>query len=278
LVVSHAGKLRHGRPHTHETAIPGVSSRAPTLEAMATARELEQALAEVAKPQDVRELQRFFKTGKGQYGAGDRFVGVRVPAIRSVVKEFADLSPADLNDLLDSAVHEHRFAALAILVGQFQRASRPAERDDAERDRLVAFYLDAMRRGRVNNWDLVDSSAEYILGEYLYDRPRDQLARLAKSGIVWQRRIAIISTFAFIKHGDASTTLEVAEVLLADKHDLIQKAVGWMLREVGKRVDRELLIRFLTEHAQEMSRVTMSYATEHFENTERVYYRSLLPA
>ena len=278
MVVSHAGKLRHGRPPTHETAIPGVSPRAPTLEAMATARELEQALAEVANPQDVRELQRFFKTGKGQYGAGDRFIGVRVPAIRSVVKEFADLSPADLNDLLDSAVHEHRFAALAILVGQFQRASRPAERDDAERDRLVAFYLDAMRRGRVNNWDLVDSSAEYILGEYLYDRPRDQLARLAKSGIVWQRRIAIISTFAFIKHGDASTTLEVAEVLLADKHDLIQKAVGWMLREVGKRVDRELLIRFLTEHAQEMSRVTMSYATEHFENTERVYYRSLLPA
>ena len=278
MVVSHAGKLRQGRPHTHETAIPGVSPRAPTLEAMATARELEQALAEVANPQDVRELQRFFKTGKGQYGAGDRFIGVRVPAIRSVVKEFADLSPADLNDLLDSAVHEHRFAALAILVGQFQRASRPAERDDAERDRLVAFYLDAMRRGRVNNWDLVDSSAEYILGEYLYDRPRDQLARLAKSGIIWQRRIAIISTFAFIKHGDASTTLEVAEVLLADKYDLIQKAVGWMLREVGKRVDRELLIRFLTEHAQEMSRVTMSYATEHFENTERVYYRSLLPA
>jgi 3-methyladenine DNA glycosylase AlkD len=245
---------------------------------MATARELEQALAEVANKDDVRELQRFFKTGKGQYGAGDRFIGVRVPAIRSVVTQFADLSPADLNDLLDSAVHERRFAALAIMVAQFQAASRPATRDDAERDRLVAFYLDAMRRGRINNWDLVDSSAEHILGEYLVDRPRDQLARLAKSGIVWQRRIAILSTFAFIKHGDATTTLEVAEVLLGDKHDLIQKATGWMLREVGKRVDRTLLTDFLVAHAHELSRVTMSYATEHFDNTERVYYRSLLPA
>lgn len=240
---------------------------------MSTARELEAALAEVASRDEARNLQRFFKTGKGQYGAGDVFVGVRVPTIRAIAKGYADLSPADLNDLLDSAVHEHRFAALVIMVGQFQRASKAG--DEAERERLVEFYLSAMRRGRINNWDLVDTSAEYILGEYLYDRPRDQLARLAKSGIVWQRRIAIISTFAFIKRGDASTTLEVAEVLLDDQHDLIQKAVGWMLREVGKRVDRELLVEFLTTHAKRMSRVTLSYATEHFEHTDRVYYRSL---
>jgi 3-methyladenine DNA glycosylase AlkD len=240
---------------------------------MSTARELEDALAALANPDQARELQRFFKTGKGQYGAGDRFIGVRVPDVRRVAKEFALLSPADLNDLLDSQVHEHRFAALAVMVAQFQAASKAG--DEAERERLVEFYLSAMRRGRINNWDLVDSSAEFILGEYLYDRPRDQLARLAKSGIVWQRRIAMLSTFAFIKHGDASTTLEVAEVLLDDKHDLIQKAVGWMLREVGKRVDRELLVGFLTTHAKTMSRVTLSYATEHFENSERVYYRSL---
>jgi 3-methyladenine DNA glycosylase AlkD len=240
---------------------------------MSTARELEDALAALGNPDQARELQRFFKTGKGQYGAGDRFIGVRVPEVRRVAKQFARLSPADLNDLLDSPVHEHRFAALAVMVAQFQAASKAG--DEAERERLVEFYLSAMRRGRINNWDLVDSSAEFILGEYLYDRPRDQLARLAKSGIVWQRRIAMLSTFAFIKHGDASTTLEVAEVLLDDKHDLIQKAVGWMLREVGKRVDRELLVGFLTTHAKTMSRVTLSYATEHFENSERVYYRSL---
>ena len=243
---------------------------------MSTARELEDALAAVANPEQARELQRFFKTGKGQYGAGDTFIGVRVPEVRRIAKQFALLSPADLNDLLDSPVHEHRFAALAVMVGQFQQASKAG--DEGERERLVEFYLSAMRRGRINNWDLVDSSAEFILGEYLYDKPRDQLARLAKSGIVWQRRIAMLSTFAFIKHGDASTTFEVAEVLLDDKHDLIQKAVGWMLREVGKRVDRELLVGFLTEHATEMSRVTLSYATEHFDNSERVYYRSLLPS
>ena len=243
---------------------------------MSTARELEDALAAVANPEQARELQRFFKTGKGQYGAGDWFIGVRVPEVRRIAKQFALLSPADLNDLLDSPVHEHRFAALAVMVGQFQQASKAG--DEGERERLVEFYLSAMRRGRINNWDLVDSSAEFILGEYLYDKPRDQLARLAKSGIIWQRRIAMLSTFAFIKHGDASTTFEVAEVLLDDKHDLIQKAVGWMLREVGKRVDRELLVGFLTEHATEMSRVTLSYATEHFENSERVYYRSLLPS
>jgi 3-methyladenine DNA glycosylase AlkD len=242
---------------------------------MSSARDLQEALAALADRENARTLQRFFKTGKGQYGAGDVFLGVRVPDVRRVAKQFADLSPADLNDLLDSEVHEHRFAALAVLVAQFQAASRPATRDDAERDRLVGFYLDAMRRGRVNNWDLVDSSAEYILGEYLYDRPRDQLARLARSGIVWQRRIAIISTFAFIKRGDASTTLEVAEVLLDDKHDLIHKAVGWMLREVGKRVDPDLLTGFLREHAARMPRVTMSYATEHLPQADRVYYRSL---
>jgi 3-methyladenine DNA glycosylase AlkD len=242
---------------------------------MSSAHQLQEALAELADRETARGLQRFFKTGKGQYGAGDVFLGVRVPDVRRVARGFGDLSPADLNDLLDSEVHEHRFAALAVLVAQFQAASRADTRDDAERDRLVAFYLDAMRRGRVNNWDLVDSSAEYILGEYLYDRPRDQLARLARSGVVWQRRIAILSTFAFIKHGDATTTLEVAEVLLDDNHDLIQKAVGWMLREVGKRVDRDLLTAFLETHASRMSRVTMSYATEHLDQADRVYYRSL---
>ncbi|MET4583872.1 3-methyladenine DNA glycosylase AlkD [Conyzicola nivalis] len=240
---------------------------------MSTAREVQDALAAVANRDDARDLQRFFKTGKGQYGAGDVFIGVKVPEIRRIAQGFADLSPADLNDLLDSSVHEHRFAALAIMVGQFAAASKAG--DEGERERLVQFYLSAMRRGRINNWDLVDSSAEYILGEYLFDKPRDQLPRLAKSGVIWQRRIAIIATFAFIKRGDASTTLEVAEILLPDQHDLIQKAVGWMLREVGKRVDRDLLVEFITTHAKVMSRVTLNYATEHFENSERVYYRSL---
>ena len=232
------------------------------------ARRLAKALADVADPEDARTLARFFKTGKGEYGAGDKFVGVRVPAVRAIAKEFADLSPGDLNDLLDSEFHEHRFAALVIMVGQYKKA------DPAEQQRLFDFYLAAMRRGRINNWDLVDCSAEYIVGEYLYERPRELLPRLARSGIVWERRIAVLSTFAFIKHGDASTTLELAASLLGDKHDLIQKAVGWMLREVGKRVDRDLLVAFLREHAARMPRVMLSYATEHLSPAERVYFRS----
>ena len=233
------------------------------------ARALATALVAASDPADAKNLQRFFKTGKGEYGAGDKFIGVRVPATRAIAKNFADLSPGDLNDLLDSEFHEHRFAALVIMVGQYRRASDPAEQE-----RLFDFYLAAMRRGRINNWDLVDCSAEFIVGEYLYEKPRELLPRLARSGIVWERRIAVLSTFAFIKHGDASTTLELAASLLNDKHDLIQKAVGWMLREVGKRVDRDLLVQFLREHAAQMPRVMLAYATEHLSQAERVYFRS----
>ncbi|MBU1589404.1 MAG: DNA alkylation repair protein [Actinobacteria bacterium] len=232
------------------------------------ARAVATALAAAAVPGDAAELSRFFKTGKGEYGAGDKFVGVRVPAIRAIAKQHADLSPADLNDLLDSEFHEHRFAALAILVHQYKKAA------PADREWFYDFYLAAMRRGRINNWDLVDSSAEFIVGEYLYDKPRDLLFRLSRSGIVWERRIAVLSTFAFIKHGDASTTLELAASLLDDRHDLIHKAVGWMLREVGKRVDRDLLVAFLRQHAARMPRVMLSYATEHLSPAERVYFRS----
>lgn len=232
------------------------------------AKAVARALAEVAVPDDARELARYFKTGKGGYGAGDKFIGVRVPGVRAIAKQSADLSPADLNDLLDSEFHEHRFAALAILVLQYKRAAPD------EQERIYDFYLAAMRRGRINNWDLVDASAEFIVGEHLYGRERDILFRLARSGIVWERRIAVLSTFAFLKHGDASTTLELAAALLDDRHDLIHKAVGWMLRETGKRVDRDLLVGFLRQHAADMPRVMLRYATEHLTQAERVYFRS----
>jgi len=235
---------------------------------MPGARALAAALVAASDPSDVPNLARFFKTGKGEYGYGDKFIGVRVPATRAIARDFLTLSPGDLNDLLDSEFHEHRFAALVIMVDQYKKA------DPGERARLFDFYLAAMRRGRINNWDLVDCSAEFIVGEQLYTEPRDLLFRLSRSGIVWERRIAVLSSFAFIKHGDASTTLELAAGLLNDKHDLIQKAVGWMLREVGKRVDRGLLVQFLREHAAEMPRMMLSYATEHLSQAERVYFRS----
>jgi 3-methyladenine DNA glycosylase AlkD len=159
--------------------------------------------------------------------------------------------------------------ALLIMVAQFR--ARPSKQ-------LVDDYLAAARAGRVNNWDLVDASAEFLVGDYYVDKPRNVFFALAKSDQLWERRIAIVGTFAFIKRGDATTTLEIAEKLLREKHDLIQKAVGWMLREVGKRVDRSLLTGFLDEHAGAMPRTMLSYAIEHLDAAKKTHYRSMAPA
>jgi len=223
------------------------------------------ALAEVADPADAVDLQRFFKTGPGQYGEGDVFVGVRVPAIRAVVRRFRGLGFAEIDALLDDPVHEHRLAGLLLLV--------VASRRDPEE--AVGRYLAAVRRGRVNNWDLVDSSAEHLLGAWLLERDRSLLDELAASASLWERRVAVLATFAFIKSGDASTTLALAERLLDDRHDLMHKAVGWMLREVGKRVSREELVGFLDAHAARMPRTMLAYATEHLPPEERARYRAV---
>ena len=230
----------------------------------ANAADLMAALAAQGDPEKAIGLGRFFKTGAGQYGEGDIFLGLTVPTTRRIVKAYLDLPLDQVEVLLGSGIHEHRFAGLLILVAR--APAQPAE--------IADFYLRAVRAGRVNNWDLVDCSAEFILGEYLLDRPRDVLFELAVGESLWQRRVAMLSTFGFIKHGDASTALEIAVILLPDSHDLIQKAVGWMLREVGKRVDRALLLGFLDEYAGRMSRTTLSYASEHLDNEQRAHYRS----
>jgi len=232
------------------------------------------ALAAVADPADAVFLQRFFKTGPGEYGEGDVFLGVRVPQTRAVAKRFAGLPLPEIRVLLDSPVHEHRLAGLIVLNAAFARASGVRTRDDAERERLAAFYLQAVRDGRVNNWDLVDASAEYVLGAFLLDRPRGLLDELAARPVLWERRVAVLSTFAFLKAGDASTTLELAARLLDDPEDLMHKAVGWMLRETGKRVDRALLTGFLDEYAGRMPRTMLSYATEHLDPATRAAYRA----
>ncbi|MBF6437117.1 DNA alkylation repair protein [Nocardia cyriacigeorgica] len=241
----------------------------------ATAEQVRAALAEHADPADAVHLQRFFKTGPGEYGEGDVFIGVRVPATRTVAKRFAALALTEIDELLDSPVHEERLAGLIILNTRFERASKPRTFDEAARAEMVRFYLDAVRRGRVNNWDLVDVSAERIVGPWLLDKPRELLFELADSDSLWERRVALLSTFAFIKAGDASTTFALSERLLTDRHDLIQKALGWMLREVGKRVDRQLLIDFLDRHAAEMGRTALSYATEHLDPESRARYRAM---
>jgi len=235
------------------------------VDAAGTAEDVRSALAEVSNPADAVELQRFFKTGDGQYGAGDVFVGVRVPATRTVVARYRGLPYGEIDALLDDPEHEHRLAGVLLLVA----ASRRDPSGAAER------YLSAVRRGRVNNWDLVDASAEYALGDWLYDRDRSVLFELAESPVLWERRVAVLSTFVFIKRGDATTILALAERLLGDREDLMHKAVGWMLREVGNRVSVDELRRFLDAHAARMPRTMLSYATEHFTPEERVRYRSL---
>jgi 3-methyladenine DNA glycosylase AlkD len=239
-----------------------------------TAARVRAALAEVADPGDAIHLRRFFKTAPGEYGAGDVFIGVRVPATRSIAKRFATLPLTEIDALLDSPVHEERLAALVILNARFAAASKPRAFDDEARAAMVELYLAAVRRGRVNNWDLVDVSAENIIGPWLLDKPRDLLFDLAAAQSLWERRVALLSSFAFIKAGDATTTFELSRRLLTDRRDLIQKALGWMLREIGKRIDEQLLTDFLDQHAAEMGRTALGYAIERLDPAVRANYRA----
>jgi len=240
-----------------------------------TAEAVQAALAEQAIPKNIPTIQRFFKTGEGEYGEGDVFIGVRVPANRIVAKRFSTLPLVEIDRLLNSSIHEHRQAALFILVYRFLAASKPSSRDDNLRGELSAFYVNALKRGRVNNWDLIDASAEHLLGDYLQDRPRQLLFDLASSSQLWERRAAVIATFAFIKRKDGSTTFELAKKLLNDSEPLMHKAIGWMLRETGKRINQKVLTSFLDQHAAKMPRTMLSYAVEHLSLKKRTHYRSL---
>ncbi|MFB6610680.1 DNA alkylation repair protein [Agromyces sp. NPDC056379] len=242
-----------------------------------TAAALAAALDAAGDPADAAFLQRFFKTGPGEYGEGDVFVGVRVPATRAIVKGFERMPLPEASALLASEVHEHRLAALLVMVRQLQLAMRPRTRDDAAVASLHHAYLDAVRAGRVNNWDLVDASAEFLVGQVLLADDGDGsplLDELAASDALWQRRVAVLSTFAYIKAGDGGPILRLAPRLLADREDLMHKAVGWMLRELGKRVDRGALTDFLDEYAARMPRTMLSYATEHLAPEARAAFRA----
>lgn len=207
----------------------------------------------------------FFKTGPGQYGEGDVFIGVTVPSLRKLSRAYAGLSLVDIETLLHSREHEFRLLALFILVGQFRKA-----KSDEVRETIYDFYLANTKW--INNWDLVDSSAGYIVGEFLKDRSKKILTTLAHSKSLWERRIAIISTFAYIKDGDAIDALVIARILLHDTHDLIQKAVGWMLREVGKRCGEKTELEFLDEHYKTMPRTMLRYAIERLSEKQRKHY------
>lgn len=216
-----------------------------------------------ADPEKALILRRFFKTGKGQYGENDVFWGIVVPKIRKVAKSYARIPLGEVSKLIRHKAHEVRLCGLFILVGQY-----PEKPDEAYR-----LYLDNIKF--INNWDLVDLSAPNIVGAHLYERDRQPLYNFAYSNNLWERRIAIISTFNFIRKGGHTDTFKIAEILLNDKHDLIHKAVGWMLREVGKRCSEEIEEEFLKRHARKMPRTMLRYALERFTPDKRVHYMGM---
>lgn len=228
--------------------------------------QVRERLRAVATPERAAGAQRFFKTGPGEYGEGDKFLGVTAPDLHRLTREFQDLSLRDSRTLLTSEWHEERVLALLILVRQYERGEQPT------RDAIYDAYLRSTRH--INNWDLVDCSAAQIVGAHLVSRSRAPLRQLAKSSSLWERRIAIIATFHFIRRGDFDDTLRIAEILLADAHDLIHKAVGWMLREVGSR-DRSVAEAFLAQHAAAMPRTMLRYAVEKFPEPLRRRYMEM---
>ena len=230
------------------------------------AADVRKELKSMADPEKAAIMQRFFKTGPSQYGEGDIFIGVMVPQSRLVAKKFNQLPVGEVRTLLYSRVHEERLVALLILARRYSSAS-----SSREKEQIVKFYLEHIKQ--VNNWDLVDLSAPNILGAHLVDRDdrRRLLYRLAGSENVWERRIAIVATHHFIRNGDFSDTLKIAEMLLQDRHDLIHKAVGWMLREVGKR-DAAAEEEFLEKHCSVMPRTMLRYAIERLSERKRRRY------
>ena len=225
--------------------------------------QLKQELKKHSHPDKAKVYARFFKTGKGQYGEGDIFLGLTVPEQRALAKKYVGISFADVKKLLYSKYHEHRLTGLFILVYKYEIA------DSAEKQRIIKFYIQHKDRG--NNWDLIDCVADKLLGKHLIDKDKSLLYQLAKSESLWDRRIAIITTFEFIRSKKFDDTIKISEILLNDKHDLIQKAVGWMLREMGKR-DEKPLIKFLDKYYKIMPRTTLRYAIERLDENKRKFY------
>ena len=225
--------------------------------------QIKKDLSQLSNPKKAQKLSGFFKTGKGQYGEGDIFLGIPVPEQRKVANRYLDLPLNDLQELLSSKIHEYRLTALLILISKYGKADNPGK------DEIFSFYLKNIEN--INNWDLVDLSAPKIVGDYLFNKDTSVLFKLVKSNNLWERRIAILSTFTFIRNNDFEDALSISELLLHDEHDLIHKAVGWMLREIGKR-DQEIEERFLSKYGMQMPRTMLRYAIEKFDENKRRFY------
>lgn len=237
-------------------------------------KKIKQELKSLSNPKKAKIYLRFFKTGPGEYGEGDKFIGITTPEAKAIVKKYyKDITLVEVQNLLNSQIHEERSIALGILVSKFKKA------DESLKKEIYDLYLKNTKN--INNWDLVDLSACYIVGPYLENLPgrqagknRSILYKLAKSDNLWEKRIAVLSTFHFIKNQDNKDFFAIAEILLSDKHDLIHKAVGWMLREVGKKSGEDELKSFLDKHYKTMPRTMLRYSLEKFDQKTRKHYMS----
>ncbi len=222
-------------------------------------------LQSLANPEQAKQLQRFFKTGKNQYGEGDKFLGIKVPNQRKIAKKYSTLSLQEIQELLNSKIHEHRLTTLIILTNQYKKAKK----DKLKQRQIFEFYLKNTQN--INNWDLVDLTAPIIVGDFVQKEGTEILKQLAKSNNLWEKRIAIVSTHTLIKQRKFGDTLTISEILINDRQDLIHKAVGWMLREIGKR-NQEVLETFLKPRYKTMPRTMLRYAIEKFEEDKRKKY------
>jgi 3-methyladenine DNA glycosylase AlkD len=235
------------------------------------AKQFVKKLKTYRSPEELKKIQRYFKSGEGEYGEGDKFIGVRMGQVFDLAKEFIEMPLDEIEELLESQIHEVRAGALSIM-GKQARSKKTTE---ASRKELFDLYM--RRHDRVNNWDLVDLGALYVVGIYLVDKPRDILYKLARSKNIWERRTAIVGTGHLIRQGDVADTFKIAEMLLQDDQDLIHKATGWMLRAAGG-YDPKQLLAFLDKHAATMPRTLLRYATENLESVQRDHYLGMKKA
>lgn len=233
-----------------------------------TANNFIERLKKFQSKKELEKIQRYFKSGEGEYGNGDHFIGIQMGKVFALAKEFTLISLDEVEKLLETEIHEVRVGAVSIM--DFQ--ARDKKTSEEQKKELFDLYI--RRHDRINNWDLVDRSAPYVVGGYLFDKPRNILYKLARSKNVWERRTSIVSTYFFIRQNDVKDTFQIAELLLNDQHDLIHKATGGWVREAGKR-DKPRLLNFLDKYAATMPRTTLRYMTERLDKKEKVYYMAL---
>jgi 3-methyladenine DNA glycosylase AlkD len=244
------------------------ASKNASLTAALTARNFIERLKALQSDKELENIQRYFKSGKGDYGEGDVFMGVKMGQLFALAKEFINMPPAEINKLLDSKIHEVRAGAMSIMDKQARSNKTPETR----RKELFDLYL--KRMDRINNWDLVDAGAPFVIGGYLHDKPRDILYKFARSKNMWERRTAIVSTAYFLKKKDVDDTFKIAEMLVKDKEDLIHKAAGGWVRQAGKS-DKQKLLSFLDKHAATLPRTFLRYAIEHLNEKQKAHYMNM---